>query len=310
MEWHTSHLTRPCLKQVHLTLQGKYLPECPSAMFRGSWAGAAAEILHHTDFEVDARTAVEQAFDVALEDYQNEGRQVTDAVMANRDETEREIGVVMEAYSRRIGGLMESQGWTTIGTEVPIRWPEHSFASHLDLLLADDEGNPIVFDWKWTKDAPTHHYLHRNMQLGMYWLAVAHGSCQVQGEWVDFDVYPRVFWCHLPNLKPYHRTTTTGGHTYRKGDDRPLNKVLMECHFRPDRENVILDELATRVALADQDLWPTSPDPIGCYLCPCEQYCPRADTAPTGLEQKETDDGRSDDSSVTEREPEAEWAYL
>lgn len=284
-EVHTSDLQSSCMKRVQLRHEGKGISVCETAKYRGLLAGMAIEELHkHGDWSEDAIVgyvlAAEKRIDEELE---QRGEPLSDAVIRERDSIRGNVTEMLGHYAERMPEFYGDM--TILGLEVPIRWTMPNgaeFASHLDLLAKRPDGEIVVPDFKWTEHTPTYAYLDRNIQFQSYWLAVKHGSVQIDGFWVELDSYPRLVWVHLPNLLPYKQKRTevdeqTGEVIeYRKGDGRPMKRIVYWDRFDVRNESVVLDELNTRVRMIEQGLFPTNPDPVGCQICECRSACPSA----------------------------------
>lgn len=289
-ELHTSDLTAACLRAVQLRHEGKVVGEMPTAMYAGNVFGEAVANLHRvgnwSPSPAEIRKMVEAAVAFVDATAEKENRPLTDAVKAGFSDTIADTCDLVRLYAQRFGSLFSAS--KLIGVEVPIRWTfavdddPVEFASHLDLLYRDPNGILTVWDWKRREDAPTLAYLARNMQLNTYALAVRYGEVLIgsggEQEWTAMDEWPAVAWLHANNLWPYTRATTAREDgvevQYKKGDHRPLNRVLYVNDFDPETESVVMDELATRVRMMRAGHFPTNPDPVGCHICGSKRWCP------------------------------------
>ena len=292
-EYHTSFLTASCNRQAYLTREGKAVGEATGALFRGIAASAAMEYAHAQKLDpACAAGAAITGWSEAEAQCEAENRPLSEAVGKNKPKTLAEIERVVSLYCDRFRQMFSTA--KRYYTEVPIRWAidvdgePAEFASHLDLLWQAAGGSWYVDDWKWRADAPSPHYLSRNMQLGMYALAVAHGEVLLDDFWVALDAMPVVTWVHLPHLLPYTmkvKAKDDSGQlvTFAKGDPRPLKNI--RCTADIHDEAVILDEFRQRVRMDRAGFHPTSPDPIGCRLCECSRHCPSFDGDGKGEQQ-------------------------
>jgi hypothetical protein len=243
-----------------------------------------------------------------LNQMEMEGRTPSDSVTNNLDAIVKEIHGVVEAYRRRVYPI--SKKWTLCGVEVPIYWQlrdDVHLSSHIDALFVNDEGRPIIWDWKWREAAGAAMAdLSRSPQLACYWAFLASGEGMVklpeenvakldkmfnwarEGDgWTyppDGTDVPQVAWVDLPSLKPYSRATVgidDAGRSVRfvKGDDRPLSRVIRNIGFCSANDSVKKIK-ALALSRADMLLAEEVPAiPQGCSHCECEPWCPRFDMA-------------------------------
>lgn len=287
-EIHTSALTASCLRQAQLTLEGKAVGWTTGALFIGNTVHAALRHLHEGDSDW-GRTACESAVlagaAVADDTAKADNRPLSEAVIAGRAEHLAEAGKLVYAYATR---CRLPEGAKLIGCELPIRatWEvdgePFDFASHLDMLWRRADGSLVVRDWKSGSDSPSRMFLARNLQKAAYHLAVGEGEVCVDGEWLAFDAYPSVEWCHLRNLLPYGKATTTKDDDgnlveFKKGEARPLRSALIETTYTDAGRDAARAEIATRVRMMRADLWPTNPSPDGCRFCDTRTGCPGFD---------------------------------
>lgn len=281
-ELHTSDLTSACLKRVELRLAGKQFAETQTAVAKGQlfhelvsawWAGTATSDRNLEAFDVCARRA------------RDEGQPFSAAVLANRDEIEGEAVRWMGLYEQRFAALRERV--SVVGVELPIRYTldvdgePQEFASHLDLLYTD--GNrTVIRDWKTGEESPHFAFLRRNIQLGLYWLAVREGEVCIDrdlDQWVNIGEWASVEWVHVRALEPYKKACpgiNDAGEpvNFKKGDLRPMRNVVKEVTYVPAQAEALKDELRTRVRMVRAGLWPANPDPVGCGLCNSKAFCP------------------------------------
>lgn len=304
-EIHSSELTADCLRKVQHRLKGEVEGKATTALYRGLVAGRACELLHEMGFDQDPSSITVAAAADTQKQLAEENRMLSEAVEENRQDILAEVTNVVHLYRDRFGQAFER--CTLIGTEVPARYtlsedglllhPQAEFASHLDLVVRDNENvfgygkdRIIVFDWKWRQDQPSHQYLARNMQFALYYMMVKHGrlKCGPDGfEWVDFGEPPVLVWFHLPSLKPYSRRVTAFNdqgeeQEFVKGDLRPTRSVLYRVNYDENQEQAINDELLLRSKMIENDVFPLNPDPVSCRICEAEAFCTRFDTAHLG----------------------------
>lgn len=296
-EIHSSDLTASCMRYVQLRLQNRTKPIAATALVRGMIAGEAVRLLHEKHGIHDERASepalfapiVNEAASIVRRTLVEEGRVLSDAAEAGMSEIVSEVGEVADAYWRRL--RPKFVGTTLYGCEVPVRWkyaprmPE--FASHVDLLYRDREGRLTFVDWKFRQDAPTYHYLLRNMQFGCYHAACLEGKFLINDglseEWKGFGEVSQGVWLHLPHLLPFGRKTRCeddrGYETeFNKGDDRPIRMAWRLVEYAPTAVEDVRSELLMRVKMMKRDVFPTNPDPVGCSLCDAESFCKRFDS--------------------------------
>ena len=222
-------------------------------------------------------------------DCKREGRLLTEAVIKNADAIHKEVFVVVYEYARRFGERW--QECVTIGAEVPVRLTIEgtTFASHMDLVFRDTHNvwgmgaDRLGFvDFKWRDTSPTAHYLCRNPQFLLYQLGCYRGKLLVDGMWVEFGEWPSAAWIHLPYLKPYLKMTTAVDEngeavTYLKGDSRPDKAIFRWIPFLEANADMMAQELLMRPRMYALGIYPMNPDPIGCHVCPSNQFCFRPD---------------------------------
>lgn len=271
---HSSDLTAPCPRAVQLRLEGKAVGEYTTALFRGQLAHAALEIVHQEGLtECDdaiPQTVCNEATEKVLATSEAENRPITEAVARELGAIQDEVVKVLELYVKRFADYFAQ--CKVIGTELPVSWRGEGieFASHIDLLFREPNGELYVWDWKWRDESPMYGYLSRNMQFAMYALCCRDGRVQIGGEWIALRQWPVVAWVHLPNLRPYTRS----GEGYARGDERPLDRIVREVRYGDASRTTIMRELKLRQAMMSAGLFPAIPDPLGCHLCECQAHCP------------------------------------
>jgi hypothetical protein len=286
-ELHSGDFTESCLRRVRLRHEGKVMGETTTALYRGSVFHEAVRILHvgrKWDRQSIGIAVTKAAAQVEAEAKANR-KPLSPAVEEKKFTTQTEVEKLVQRYAGLLAPVVEAG--SLIGCEMPIRLTldvdgePQEFASHLDLLYRQtaDEDKPLcLWDFKTGEDAPTRAFLSRNLQLGFYYLALRYGSVLVDGEWLEFDEWPSVWWIHANNLAPYKRagkyTDLDGSEVeYKAGDMRPLQTVLHPCGFSPDKEEAIRAALVERVRMMRAGFWPASPDPVGCHICPSNRHC-------------------------------------
>ena len=290
-ELHTSDFD-PCPGRAQLKREGLYEGVVGKALFRGLVAHAVLENVHNGKYIEDQDEEITSLKVIGR--LKEEGRSLTEATARNIEGICKEIKQMTSNYMRRIMPIVEN--WTLIGTEIPIYWelsePEletgHEgvhLSSHVDALFLDDEGRLRVWDWKWRTTHAAMSDLGRSLQLACYWACFSSGEGMYMkdGEWLRADHRHKhpdtlVSWIDLPSLKPYSRATLgtdTSGRAveYKKGDDRPLSRVIRTPMFN-NIEKIKNDALLRAHLLMEQ----TAPFiPQGCSHCESEPWCPRYD---------------------------------
>ncbi len=288
---HSTELSAACPRAAKLRIDGRASNVTASALYTGALLDAACGYVHQYDEWARADFAMTYAVKWVEARTHAEGRVLSDAVVESQDKIVSNCTTLLLEYMRRFHHRF--QQCSLVGVQTPIRWrhmfgPNH-FESHLDLVLQDHDGvlgvgpnRLVVIDWKGTLQNPTHDYVVRNAQLMAYYGAVRWGEIMLGDEWVSMDTWPEVGLLHLPSLKPYARATTAtnadGSTTkYSKGDTRPDQSILKWARFSPKRWPDMFEELAGKVKMIEQDIWPMRPDPVGCYVCDARDACPRFD---------------------------------
>ena len=287
-EIHSGDLTKTCPKAVLLGWLGKVDGKYPTALYRGTVAHAALAFLHSGEGWGlgDVREAVSLGADEVDKEINRNNCEKTDACREGREGVLQEIVRVLFAYSRRLCPMFEQCEVVGVETPVRLKFGEHAFASHTDLLVYDPDGvfgrgkgRSLVFDFKWEAESPTRAYLARNKQLMLYQLAASFGTWLFDVEWTDFrdTSWADVCFLHLPSLKPYQRKTVVGEIEYKKGDDRPIEKVLHWCDFQEHRAGEMIAHLTDHVRMLKAGYFPAAPTKIGCFTCPSQEFCFRPD---------------------------------
>ena len=301
-ELHTSDFD-PCPGRAALRRDGKISGESGTALFRGLTTHCALEVLHDKPSEMII-PIIHEASQKVISQMEEEGRIPTDAVMNNLPDLTKEISIVLEAYKRRI--LPITSQWRLLGTEVPVYLHLKDLedggvmhlSSHVDALFVTNEGQAIVWDWKWRKDSLAISDLSRNLQLAAYYASLLDGVFNIdefklvegwdsdEAGWYwqvgDFP-NPQVAWIDLPSLKPYTRKTQAKNDkgelvTFVKGDDRPLSRVIRNVTHHPDQLENIKQAMIKRgdMLIEGNPIY----IPQGCSHCECEPWCPRFDISP------------------------------
>ena len=316
-ELHTSDFD-PCPGRALLRREGKFTGESGTALFRGLAVHCALEELHKTPDEL-INAIIKQSCTKVIQQMEDEGRTPTDAVIKNLPDISKEISVVLEAYRRRI--LPITSEWRLIGTELPIYWHlkdlDHGavmhLSSHVDALFVTKEGQAIVWDWKWRKDALSISDLSRNLQLAAYFAATCEGMFNLpefklipnwdsdeEGWYWQTGEFPtpQIAWIDLPSLKPYARKTQAKNDigeavTFVRGDDRPLSRVIRSVNHHPGQIERIREAVIRRgdMLIEGNPIY----IPQGCSHCECEPWCPRFDISPKeyynlGIEKESTNE--------------------
>lgn len=286
IEFHTSDLTANCLKSVQLRLEGKIDPTAGRALYRGLVFGEACRYLHEGR-ETEPEHIVADAAAAVHKTLWKERRPISPAVLRDQDIIHAEIERMLRFYFEQVYIPVFSGGYKLIGCELPIRLTrevdgkEVEFASHLDLLVRNIEtGRLVMVDWKWRDEVPSWHYLSRNMQFGMYALALKHGYIILDKQRVYMNEWPEMYWMHAGNLEPYKKSGKTATRSWSAGDARPLSEILIPVHIHESSQDQIVADFAERVRMARQGFWPKNPDPMGCRLCESARYCPSYEHQP------------------------------
>lgn len=275
-EVHVGDLTNPCPRRVQLRHEGKVIPQCGGAMYRGLLFHKAAE-LYHSDQPID----MDAIDDLVRADLARGGRRISDVAARDAKDTLEEVADLLECYKARFAGWFASS--KIIAVEPAVRCTVDvdgepvEFASHMDLLFRDPHGNLTVWDWKTGDTEYEPEYAHRSLQVGMYYHAVERGSVRIGGEWVDLNESPSVAFIEVDNLKPYGRKVTAKDESgvekvYAKGDLRPLSSIVREVLVT--NPQAIIDEFSVRVRMFRAGLYPTNPNSAGCRVCESAKWCP------------------------------------
>lgn len=283
-EFHTSDISDKCMKHVQLRHEGKIVGETPGALYRGQLFNDAVGILYTRNewTRPVCESAIVAACSLIRERSKAENRPFTKAVDENLTTHNAEVLALVVQYAQRFPPL---SGDKVIGVELPIRFTlEHErldepaeFASHLDLLYRREDGRLVSPDFKLREDSPSGSFLARWAQGALYWLAIRYGQVRVGGEdWISFGEWPLVQWFDAKNLAPYAKAYTNPhtGEAFKKGDVKPVERIVRTAPFLPEGEPALRDMLAERVAMMRAGFFPANPDPIGCGLCDARSGCP------------------------------------
>ncbi len=284
-EVHTSDLTSNCDMRVQLKHQGFYTDEMATACFRGRLAEEAVQYLHQNDLwsDADARASIPWANAAVDKSIEEEGTTLTDSVVEKRDDIAKEVLRVVKAYVERLGPWFKSH--TLVGLQVPMNLTldkggrygisddGHSmsegrqlFASHIDMITRDVNGTLWFFDWKYTESAIITAMI-RSPQFALYYLAGRHGSFlldPVLDTWASFEQWPVIAMIHLPSLKPWGKKGTCRDDQgveveYARGAERPMNRILRDVPFKPEREDAIAEMLLSKVRAWRDGHFPMKP---------------------------------------------------
>ncbi len=291
IELHSSDCD-PCPGRAQLRKAGHFDGRAGTALVRGLLAHSALELLHRDDGSSGLTSILEEAASRTLEGLANEGREPSESVSTNLPIIVKDVMAVLERYRSRI--LPITARMTLIGVEIPVFWPlseSVAFSSHVDALFTDEEGRVVIWDWKWRKDQLSFSDLSRNLQLAAYFGVALDGlfclpllppgwvenSEAEEGVWCSPDgemPTPLVSWVDLPSLKPYMRKTIVDDLEYKKGDGRPINRIIRTVNHHPGILDKIKHALIQRAELLTGE--PVY-IPQGCAHCECEPWCPRFD---------------------------------
>lgn len=280
-EMHTSDLLAGCLRRVQLRHEGKAIGQCTGALYRGLLFHEAARLLHLANLTGDTALIVAQAQEAVSKTLRAERRPPTESVKVHATETAEDVLLLINNYRDRFRDLFAHS--KVLGLEVPIRLTmmvddqPQEFASHLDILYRDPHGNLRVDDWKSGDDDWGSEHVHRSLQIGLYYMAVAYGSVMLGGEWVELQEAPTVAVIDVNGLYPYSKKVRAKNDVgeeqdFFKGDMRPLHAVRKEVLVT--NEGSIVDELNLRVRMNRADMWPTNPTADGCRFCESSAHCP------------------------------------
>ncbi len=279
-EIHTTDLVQSCMRRVQLTHAGRAVKECTTALYLGLLFHEAAQEWHKFP-TIDMPERMRIAQSVLLARLKTENRPLTDAVARDLAEHAKTVREWLELYVERFEPMFRQ--CKIIGVELPVRLTievdgvPQDFASHIDLLFRDENGMLRVWDFKTGEKSPTRAFIDRNMQLGMYHLAILDGEVFHHGEWLSFGEASIVEWVDVRRLEPLKKATSITDARGKelpleKGDLRPSNAVVFELMV--NNPQFIRDEFAIRTRMIRAGLFPTNPDPVGCHLCDCKYACP------------------------------------
>lgn len=282
-EMHTSDMTNQCMYAVKLRHEGKIIGEMPSALYAGNLWHEAAPLYHLGGCVNNPSPIVYKASQIVRDKSKIENRPFTDAVERDITEHQEWCSRMLGLYDDRFGAYFRD--CKLIGCEVPLRITipfgegHQDFATHTDMMFRDPNGRLALLDWKTGDDAPTNHYLSRNLQFFLMWLGVGEGSAKIGDDWIDFAEYPDMYWFHVDNLEPYKRAGSGKGPdgepvSYVKGDKRPTDKIMYRVPMMEECRHNLMDELHTRISMNKLGMFPRNPDPVRCHLCSSNMFCP------------------------------------
>ena len=299
-ELHTSDFD-PCPLRASLRRGGNFDGTAGTALVRGLIVHSVLELIHRHSDSNRLEALLKLATMNTMTQLEEEGRMPSDSVTNNIESICMDVYKISELYRERVYPITKK--WTLLGCEVPVYWQlrdDIHLSSHLDALFINEEGRPIVWDWKWREAAQASMSdLSRSMQLACYFalLSSCDGLMQLDKQpdgWGDNGdgwyhmvggmPVPKVAWVALPSLKPYSRQTTTMDDegkrvVFPRGADRPLSRVIRYINFLASEENIEKIKAAAigRADLLMGDCVPANPQ--GCSHCECEAWCPRFDMA-------------------------------
>jgi hypothetical protein len=288
---HTSELTASCQQSAALRLQGETIPTMQTALFRGLAAHTVMEHIHLGVWSpIQVPAYIETAKQITIEKSKDEGRPMSDTVVRDMDEIGDDICKVAIHYIERQADYFSK--CKVLGVEVPVRWRLEveglepiNFASHVDILYRDPNGELRIRDFKYQDQPPTMEYLARNKQMFVYHFCATEGIFKLHdlgsdADWVHFGELAWMEVVDLKNFKPYLKATpvTENGvvTTYSKGDQRPLRNLIKDWRYSPDKESDMKQQLAQQVSAMRSGYWPTNPDKRGCQLCEAKTSCMNA----------------------------------
>ena len=287
LEVHTTDLMDSCPRRTELRLAGKRIGETPSALMFGQvWHEARARCYADGVWdEFRAAGILLDAWAKCEAENAKNNQPLTEAVKKNAAQTQAEISRLLGHYGERVASRVRK----LIGCELPIRCSvvvdgeAVEFASHLDVLFRNTDGQLVLDDDKTGEEVPSMDFLRRNRQLGMYAYAIRHGTVWVDGEPVEFGEWPIVNWIHVRNLNTYGRKTTvkevdfvTGelvDRTYEKGEHRPIDRIVMTAPIHEQRTPAILADFYQHVRMRRLGFMPALPDEVGCRSCESRKFC-------------------------------------
>lgn len=279
-EIHTSDFAA-CPRSVQLRHEGKRIIECTTALYVGKLWHEAARIWHETT-EHSINGCVLAAVDAVDRQLAEEKMLVSATVKSEYQDHAVQVSKWLARYADIIRPVLDA-GYRAY-CEVPMRLTltidgeDQEFASHLDLLMIHGEYPPLVYDWKTGKDDPSPFYLARNLQFGLYYLAVAHGRLHIDGGWKKINAAPLMRWVQVRNLSPYARATEGTDdngekRTFTKGESRPMSKIVRTINI--ENESNIVSALSDYVRMFRAGIYPMIPDAEGCGYCNSSKWCPR-----------------------------------
>ena len=287
---HTSEAASITIKSGDLTTKcpasrlyyraGKFDAIIPRAMARGLMAGRAIEqILDDPPEDLSQiPSLITVAKDLMLCGMADEGRT---AGSWEPDDIALEITPAMGYFCERVIPWLKENGWKLVGQEVPIRWEVGEgveFSSHLDALF-ECEGDFLILDWKWTKEAPTHRHCDMDLQMRSYRAALMFGEVCIDGFWTPMPMErpPAAALVWLPGLMPYSRrvkcTIKGEERVFLKGDARPFDKVIHWCSSPSLDVPAITNQILLRAKWLASGIAPEIPTPDGCMVCSSKQWC-------------------------------------
>ncbi len=290
---HTGDLTASCMRAVRHRWNGESSTEIAQATLRGLLFARATELILCDD--VPAETAATEALTDVRMTCERDGQTISEGATRAIPEILEHVGQALARWDDCMVHLGGGERPIVIGCELPIRFEidvdgvVQPIASHIDILLRQPRtGTYVIADTKWREEAPTQAYLTRNLQFATYWLGSQLGSIRFpNGHWYSVGE-AKLAWVHASYLRPVGRAVSwvdheTGEkHELKKGDARPMDKVVRWVPHSRMAKGRAEAEIADRVRMMRAGFFPTNPDPVGCHLCPCEQWCDRFDISAAG----------------------------
>lgn len=278
-EWHSTHLSTICMRAVYHREKGEVDGLMETALYTGCLNDELMNRMHTKDGLLTGRLPVEDCMDFVVQKAKSERRTFAPAVQRDKDDIAEEVARNAEHYRERMGEYFSK--CKIIGVQIGMRFTlecglgEVHYATHNDLLFRNPADELVNLDFKWKEKKQTVDELSRHPQPAMMHLAIVEGQCNIGGkedDWVMFNEMPVMWWVDSRNFKAYMKASPDG--LFKKGDVRPLDKLITEFRLTEENHETMKDELLERPVIASAGMWPKT---VGdhCNYCPSLGACNR-----------------------------------
>lgn len=277
-QFRSSDISALCFRSVYHRHRGEVDGLMESALYTGCLNDELMNRIHLPSGLWAGALPVEDCMAFVAQKAKDEGRTFSDTVEREKDEIAEEVAANAEHYRQRMFDYFAK--CQIIGVQIDMSFTIESgigvinFGTKNDLMFRNPNGDLVNADFKWKKAAQTVDELSRHPQPAMMHLAIVEGQCNLAkdgvDDWVEFNEMPLMWWIDSARFKPYMKQTGE----FKKGDTRPLNKLITEFKLTEENHEQMKEDLIERPVMASAGLWPKS---VGehCNYCPSLRFCKR-----------------------------------